>query len=279
MSRDVETANQEAGLEPILEFATELAREAGEITLEYFRRGVRAELKADGSFVTAADREAERHVRARISERFPADAVQGEEWGESEGTSGRRWIVDPVDGTYSFVHGVPLYGVLIGVESGGEPVVGVVNMPALGEVVAAARGLGCWWNGERARVSTTATLEESLLLATDFGACARYGFGRAADELQRRARQRRTWGDCYGHVLVATGRADVMLDPVMNVWDCAALLPVVEEAGGTFTDWRGQRTIRGGNAVATNGALFADVMRTIDGAGGDATEGGRGVGG
>jgi histidinol-phosphatase len=265
--------SRETGLESLLEFAAGLAREAGQITLKYFRRGAEAELKADGSVVTAADREAERHVRARLAERFPRDAVQGEEWGESGGTSGRRWIVDPIDGTYSFVHGVPLYGVLIGMESGGEPVLGVVNLPALGEVVAAARGLGCWWNDSRARVSPTATLEESLLVATDFGACARYGFGAAAEELQRRAAQRRTWGDCYGHVLVATGRADVMLDPVMNVWDCAALLPVVEEAGGTFTDWRGRRTIRGGNAVSTNGALFADVMRTIEGAGGNAAEG------
>ena len=260
--------SREVGLESLLEFAVELAREAGEITLKYFRGGTQAELKSDGTFVTAADREAERHVRARISERYPEDAVQGEEWGESAGTSGRKWIVDPVDGTYSFVHGVPLYGVLVGMESAGEPVLGVVHLPALGETVAAARGLGCWWNGARARVSPTARLEESLVLATDFGACARHGFGAAADELQRRARQRRTWGDCYGHVLVATGRAEVMLDPVMNVWDCAALLPVIEEAGGTFTDWRGRKTIRGGNAVSTNGALFAEVMGTIDSAGG-----------
>jgi histidinol phosphatase-like enzyme (inositol monophosphatase family) len=261
----------EAELESLLEFATELAREAGEITLKYFRRGTGAELKADGSFVTAADREAEQFVRARIGERFPSDAVHGEEGGESVGSSGRRWIVDPIDGTYSFVHGVPLYGVMIGMESEGDPVLGVVNLPALGEMIAAARGAGCWWNGARSRVSQTATLEEALLLATDFGACARYGFGPAAEELQQRAAQRRTWGDCYGHVLVATGRADVMLDPVMNVWDCAALLPIVEEAGGTFTDWRGRRTIRGGNAVSTNGALFDEVMRVVTAAGGDAT--------
>lgn len=269
--------SQEIGLEELLEFAAELAREAGEITLKYFRRGAQAELKADGSFVTAADREAERHVRARLAERFPADAVQGEEWGESEGSSGRRWIVDPIDGTYSFVHGVPLYGVLVGVESEGQPVVGVVNMPALGEMVSAARGLGCWWGGARARVSATTRLEDALLVATDFGACEHYGFGRACGELQRRAQQRRTWGDCYGHVLVATGRADVMLDPIMNVWDCAALLPVVEEAGGTFTDWRGRRTIRGGNAVSTNGALFAEVMRIVEGAGGGEAGGARGA--
>ncbi len=102
-----------------------------------------------------------------------------------------------------------------------------------------------------------------MLLSTDFGSCARHGFGAAGDELQRRAAQRRTWGDCYGYVLVATGRADVMLDPAMNVWDCAALLPVLEEAGGTFTDWQGQRTIHSGNAVATNGALFGEVMQII----------------
>ena len=275
----------ESEFESLLEFATELAREAGEITLKYFRRGAGAELKADGSFVTVADREAERFVRARIGERVPGDAVHGEEGGESGGSSGRRWIVDPIDGTYSFVHGVPLYGVMIGVESEGEPVLGVVNLPALGEVVAAARGLGCWWNGARARVSQTKTLADALLLSTDFGACARYGFGRAGEELQRRASQRRTWGDCYGHVLVATGRADVMLDPVMNVWDCAALLPIVGEAGGTFTDWRGQRTIRGGNAVSTNGALFGEVMRIVEGAnegddaGGGAAEGTSDLGG
>ncbi|HZG51712.1 MAG TPA: inositol monophosphatase family protein, partial [Pyrinomonadaceae bacterium] len=98
---------------------------------------------------------------------------------------------------------------------------------------------------------------------TDFGTCAHYGFGAAAERLQSRAAARRTWGDCYGHVLVATGRADVMLDPVMNVWDCAALQPIVEEAGGTFTDWDGRRSIRGGNAVSTNGALFESVMETI----------------
>jgi histidinol-phosphatase len=268
MNGEAEAAGGGVALEELLEFATTLAREAGEITLKYFRGGAAAELKADGSFVTAADREAERHLRARIAERFPADAVQGEEWGETAGTSARRWIVDPIDGPFSFVHGVPLYGVLVGVEVREEPAVGVVGLPALGELVAAARGLGCWWNGSPARVSTTARLEDSLLLATDFGACARHGFGAAAEELQRRARERRTWGDCYGHVLVATGRADVMLDAVMNVWDCAALLPVIEEAGGTFTDWRGQRTIRGGNAISTNGALFAEVMGVIGRAGG-----------
>jgi histidinol-phosphatase len=250
-------------LRELLDFAAGLAREAGEITLRYFRRALTPERKADGSFVTAADREAERRLRAEIGRRYPADAIIGEEEGERAGTSARRWIVDPIDGTFAFVHGVPFYGVLVGVEIGGAAAVGVVNLPALGETVSAARGLGCHWNGEPARVSSVASLEEALLLSTDFRACARYGFGEAAAELQRRARNLRTWGDCYGHVLVATGRAECMLDPVMNVWDCAPLLPILEEAGGTFTDWRGHATIHGGNAVATNGALFGEVMSVI----------------
>lgn len=250
-------------LKEVLDFAVESAREAGEITLRYFRKSFETRLKGKDNFVTQADVEAEEFLRRRIASRFPEDAIIGEEGGETAGASARRWIVDPIDGTYSFVHGVPFYGVLLGVEVEGEPAVGVINMPALGEVAYAAKGLGCFLNGEPARVTETARLEDALLLSTDFGSCARYGFGPAAEELQSRAAMRRTWGDCYGYVLVATGRADVMLDPAMNVWDCAALLPVIEEAGGTFTDWRGARTIHGGNAVATNGPLFDEVMRII----------------
>ena len=157
-----------------------------------------------------------------------------------------------------------MYGVLIGLEIGGKPLLGVVSFPALDELVYGARGVGCFWNDDPARVSSTGSLDEALLLATDFGVCEQYGFGRAAEILQRQVQARRTWGDAYGHVLVATGRADIMLDPIMNVWDCAALLPILEEAGGTFTNWKGQRTIHGGNAISTNGKLFESVMAVIE---------------
>jgi histidinol phosphatase-like enzyme (inositol monophosphatase family) len=250
-------------LEQLLDFAVELARGAGEITLKYFRQTPETTTKTDGSYVTIADREAEAYMRKQIAARFPNDGILGEEEGESHGRSGRRWIIDPIDGTFAFVHGVPFYGVLIGVESEGEMSVGVINIPALDELVSAAKGVGCYLNGERARVSHTARLEDALLLSTDFSACERYGFGKAAELLQARAKTSRTWGDCYGYVLVATGRADVMLDPVMNLWDCAALLPILEEAGGTFTDWRGVPTASGGNSIATNGLLFAEVMGLV----------------
>lgn len=250
-------------LNELLEFAVDLARGAGEITLQYFRKQPETTKKSDGSFVTIADREAESYLRKRIAERFPEDGILGEEEGESHGASGRRWILDPIDGTFAFVHGVPFYGVLIAIEVDSEMRVGVMNMPALGEIVSAAKGIGCFLNGERARVSKTAELKDALLLSTDFSACANYGFGRAAELLQERAKTSRTWGDCYGYVLVATGRADVMLDPVMNLWDCAPLLPIMEEAGGTFTDWRGVRTVDGGNSIATNRVLFDEVMDIV----------------
>ena len=252
-------------LDQLREFAVTIARGAGDITLQYFRKRPETSTKSDGSYVTIADREAEAYVRRQIAERFPDDGIVGEEEGESPGRSGRRWIVDPIDGTFAFVHGVPFYGVLIGLEIDGEASVGAINIPALGDIVSAARGSGCFLNGERARVSNTARLDDALLLATDFTAGERYGFGPACDRLQRRAKTSRTWGDCYVYVLVATGRADVMLDPVMNLWDCAALLPIVEEAGGTFTDWRGARRIDGGNAIATNGLLFDEVMSLVSG--------------
>jgi histidinol phosphatase-like enzyme (inositol monophosphatase family) len=250
-------------LTELLEFAVEIARGAGEITLKYFRRAPETNTKADGSFVTIADREAESFVRNRIGERYPQDSILGEEEGESKGSSVRRWIVDPIDGTFAFVHGVPFYGVMIGLEIDGEPAVGVVNIPALDEIVYAARGLGCFLNGETTQVSSVKTLSESLLLCTDFSAGPRYGFGKQIAELQQRAKTNRTWGDCYGYVLVATGRAELMLDPVMNIWDCAALMPIIEEAGGTFTDWRAERTISGGNAIATNGLVFDEVMAVV----------------
>lgn len=253
-------------LNELLDFAVEVARGAGQLTLKYFRKSPQTSRKSDGSFVTIADREAETYIRRRISERYPDDGVLGEEEGDSLGQSRRRWIIDPIDGTFSFVHGVPLYGVLIGLEMEGQPLVGVANMPALDEIVYAAHGVGCFFNGEPARVSSTAALRDALLLGTDFLECELKGFGAAASVLQKRAKTSRTWGDCYGHLLVATGRADVMLDPVMNIWDCAALLPIVEAAGGTFTDWRGRRTIDGGDAISTNGALFEEVMKIVKGA-------------
>ncbi|OGO52093.1 MAG: histidinol-phosphatase [Chloroflexi bacterium RBG_16_68_14] len=249
-------------LRDLLEVAVDLAEEAGKITLQYFGNYPAVETKADMTPVTVADREVEAYLRAAIASRFPGDGIIGEEFGEERAGAARRWIIDPIDGTFSFIHGVPLYGLLIGVEQDDEPLLGVIRLPALDETVAAACGEGCRWQGRKTTVSTVSELSAALCLATDLG---------GQDPTQSSALRRlaaatgatRTWGDCYGYVLVATGRADVMVDPVMHVWDCAALLPVIEEAGGVFTDWQGRRTIRRGNAVASNGLLHDQVLALL----------------
>src|SRR6266566_5549643 len=161
-------------LEQLLDFTVEIAREAGAITLRHYQGSFLPESKADNSFVTIADREAEAYLRARIAAAFPGDSILGEEEGEQSGSSNRRWILDPIDGTYSFVHGVPLYAVLVGLEFEAESILGVVNLPALNELVYAARGLGCCYNDEPAHVSSSTSLDEALLLATDLASCTEY---------------------------------------------------------------------------------------------------------
>jgi histidinol phosphatase-like enzyme (inositol monophosphatase family) len=253
-----------AELRELLDFANQIAIHAGKITLRHFQRDLVVERKADASPVTVADREAEAYLREAIQGRYRNHAVLGEEEGLS-GPPGAtyRWVLDPIDGTRSFIHGVPLYGVMIGILREDEPVAGVVHMPALGEIVAAARGLGCTWNGRPCRVSTVATLRESLVVATVAGGYERYGKAEAFARILAAAGLFRTWGDCYGYVLVATGRAEVALDPVMNVWDAAALLPILTEAGGAFTDWKGAPTIKGGEGIGANGAVLDELLRLI----------------
>lgn len=249
----------------LLEFAVGIAREAGEVTLRYFRTAeLEIERKSDDSPVTRADKGAEELLRDRIRSACPADGILGEEFGEHEGSSGRRWILDPVDGTRSFVRGVPLYGTLVALEEDGRAILGVVHMPALDETAYAATGHGAHWrvNGETrpARVSSVQRLDDALLSTTSVGGFARAGLLALHESLRASVRRDRGWGDCYGHLLVATGRVDVMLDPLMNVWDCAALQPIVEEAGGRFTDLAGTATHRGGSALSTNGLLHDAVL-------------------
>jgi histidinol phosphatase-like enzyme (inositol monophosphatase family) len=249
----------------LVDFALRVAQHAGHATLRHFQTDLEVELKRDTSPVTAADRESERIIRERIEKRFPEDAILGEELGETRTGARRRWVVDPIDGTRSFIRGVPLYGVLIALEIDEAPVLGVMHFPALGESVYAGRGLGCWWNGKRTRVSRESRLERSLVLATSIKKAEREGSRDGWHELLSRAGLVRTWGDCYGHALVATGRAEGMIDFQLKPWDAAPMLPILTEAGGTFTDWQGNPNHTGGNAVATNGAVEKEILTVLSG--------------
>lgn len=248
-------------MQDILEVALDAAWQAGRITLGYFRRDITVERKGDSSPVTAADREAEKLIRGIIEKKYPGHAVVGEEYGESaaEGAS-HRWIIDPIDGTRSFVHGVPLYGVLIGLEVEGSMELGVVNMPALDEMYYAVRGGGAYLNGRRIRVSDVKEMGMATALLTNPKSFYDTGIDGLWDRIRENTRQQRGWGDCYGHMLVASGRAEFMFDPLVSIWDVAAVVPIVTEAGGTFTDWKGRCTIHGGNGISTNGHLYRPLM-------------------
>jgi histidinol phosphatase-like enzyme (inositol monophosphatase family) len=255
----------ELQLREVLDFAVEAAQLAGAHTLGYYNTDTPVERKADHSPVTAADRGAEELLRRRIEAAYPTHGIVGEEHGTKTGTAAARWILDPIDGTYSFICGVPLYAVLVGLEWEGEMAVGVIHMPALAETVYAARGLGCWWNGRRARVSAVDDLAQARLV---YGGAKFLQQSRRGAELQRlldACHKDRGWCDAYGYALVATGRAEISLDPVMNVWDTAALLPVITEAGGRLTDWDGTVTHTAPEALATNGRLHDQVLATIRG--------------
>ena len=260
-----------AELAALREFAVGAARAAGRITLDHFGTSLTVERKADGSPVTVADRAAEEYLRERLTAACPQDGIIGEEFGAAEGGSGRRWTVDPIDGTIAFARGVPLYGVLLGLLDGDDAVLGVIHLPALGETVAAARGVGCqWWRGAdgaagavTARVSTNSALDDALVCCTDFTRLPR-GAGPGFGALAAAAGRLRTWGDCWGHALVATGRADAMIDPKMAIWDSVPLLPIVEEAGGRFTTLARVADPAGGSAVSTNGRLHDALLACIN---------------
>ena len=252
-----------AQLRELFDFAVEIAQSAGAGTLEHFNAGVEVETKADHSPVTIADKQAEQHLRSRIETRFPTHGILGEEFGETVGTEPARWILDPIDGTFSFICGVPLYATLVGFEWRGEMLAGVIHLPALRETVYAARGLGCWWNGERAHVSDVSDISQARLLYTGTKWMFAKGRRRELERLLDACGNDRGWSDAYGYALVATGRADIALDPSVSIWDVAALFPVITEAGGTLTDWSGSATHTAPEAVATNGVLLDAVMREI----------------
>ncbi len=253
-------------LRTFLDFAIETAYLAGKLTLSYFQTDLQPDYKADNTPVTVADRQAEQLIRNRIEKQYPHHAILGEEFGaQGAEQATHRWIIDPIDGTKSFVRGVPLYGVLLGLEIEGTVQVGAAYFPALAEMIAAASGEGCWWNGRRARVSNVPHLNRGVMAFTDVATFDKYGRSAAWKRLIGASYYRAGWSDAYGYLLVATGRAEVALDPRMSVWDCGPFPPILKEAGGYFGDWQGNPTIYANEAMATTQTLLPEVLSLIRG--------------
>lgn len=268
-----------AEIDERLELAIAAALEASAIPRQLFRSdAMDVTWKADDSPVTRADKEAEALLRKRIEAHCPNDAIVGEEFPTKDGTSGFKWYLDPIDGTQSFIRGVPLFGTMVALEQASEPVVGVIAFPALGEIIYAAKNSGAWWamnanqatsvadlDSQAARVSTVASLADAALSSSALELFGQLGVHENFERLLAQTKVSRGWSDCYGHYLVATGRVDGMVEPLMNIWDNAPLLPIITEAGGRFSDLAGNAVITSDNAISSNGLLHEALLKAWHG--------------
>jgi len=247
-------------------FIEEISTKAAEITLEYFNSPtLTVDHKGDTSPVTIADREAEQYLRREIEKHFPEDGIIGEEFGNKESKNATRWIIDPIDGTKTFIHGVPLYGTLVAREEGGVITHGVTIIPPLKEMVVAERGKGAFWNGKQCHVSTKSSLKESLFVTTDDARFRNRVGSEFYQSFCNHMGMYRTWGDCYGYLLVATGRAEIMIDAKIAVWDIAPISLIIEEAGGDYSTFSAEKTHTGPDFITTNGILHQEVLSLLQG--------------
>jgi myo-inositol-1(or 4)-monophosphatase len=251
-------------MSPELQLALDMAEQAGKLTLDYFgRKSLQVFSKRDDSPVTEADRKAEELIRRGIGAKYPEDGLFGEEFNERPSGNGRRWIIDPIDGTRSFIHGVPLYGVMIALEVEGVIRLGVINFPALGELYHAETGGGAFVNGSALSVSSISKPADATVVFTEKEYLLDPPSTHPVDLLRSRAGLVRGWGDCYGHMLVASGRAEVAVDKIMSPWDCAAIIPIVSEAGGCSFDYLGKTTISGQGLVSANLLMGRSLIEAI----------------
>jgi myo-inositol-1(or 4)-monophosphatase len=246
-----------------LDFTFDLAQASGEIICKYFRNKMDVESKSDQTPVTIADRQAEQVMRTMIQERYPDHGILGEEFDMVNPDARFQWILDPIDGTKTFVTGTYLFGTLIALLKDGRPIIGAINNPVTNQFLV-GDGKTAWLNGALVTVRDCLTITSATLLTTNPLTVHQYRDGGAFEALVRQVKLYRTWGDCHGYYLVATGYADIMIDAAMHIWDVAALIPVIEGAGGKISDYYGGDPMSGEGAIATSGPLHDEVLRALN---------------
>jgi len=250
-------------LQKELDAGRSIARQAGEIALRYYRTGLTFEAKSDDSPVTRADRECEQFIARELERAFPDDGLLGEEGALKPSRSGRRWIIDPIDGTRDFVRGNPAWANLIGLEADGEVVAGFANMPALGELFTASRGGGAFVNGQRIRASSIDSVAEAVLCFDSFSSAARQPFASHLLAWMELFWGVRCMGGCMDALMVARGQAEIWIETGGKPWDFAPLKIIAEEAGARFFDFEGRATIYGGNCVICAPGLEETVRQFL----------------
>lgn len=250
-------------MEELKEFALSLATATAGIVTNYFNSRIGIDLKEDGSPVTVADRECEQIMRGMIMSRFPNHGILGEEFGSASSGAEYVWVLDPIDGTKSFIAGGFDFGTLIGLLKNGQPILGVISQPVLGHIVI-GDNQSCSFNGEVVRVRTGKPLSESLCLLTDIGLPAKFQSADGFNKLVSQVGAIRTWGNCFGYTLLARGLADVMIDPIMSPWDLLPLIPVIRGAGGIITDYQGNDPVGSKSIIAASPALHGTIVKILN---------------
>lgn len=241
-----------------------LADESGKIIRSYFRSVIDIENKSDFSPVTIADKKAEEKIRELIIKEFPDHGIIGEEFGDYKMDSEYIWVIDPIDGTKSFISGALSFGTLIALLKNGKPIIGVINHPILNEFLIGDNE-NCFLNDKKVKVKKCSQLSEATLLTTDHLNVIKYQNKYGFEKLINQVKLYRNWGDCYGYYLLATGFADIMIDPIMSVWDSMALIPIIKGAGGTITDYQGNDAVKGNSIVAAVPELHSMVINILNG--------------
>ncbi len=244
-------------------FARHLAEISGAIISSYFRKDIKVDSKSDSSPVTIADKRAEELMREAIMKEFPQHGIIGEEFGSYNEEAEYKWVLDPIDGTKSFICGTVTFGTLIALLKNDQPVIGIINQPVLKEFLIGDNS-SAQLNNNNVRVRNTAKLSDAVLLTTDHLNIGKYQDQKKFDALTKKVKLYRNWGDCYGYYLLATGYADIMIDPIMNIWDSMAVIPIVRGAGGIITDYHGGDAVKGASIIASVPLIHREVIRELN---------------
>jgi myo-inositol-1(or 4)-monophosphatase len=244
-------------------FAKHLAFSSGDVIKKYFRTKISIETKFDNSPVTIADKSVEETIREKIMSEFPDHGIIGEEFGNHNETAHYKWILDPIDGTKSFISGIATFGTLIGLLKDGTPILGLFHQPIIGELLI-GDNKSTELNGKRTKTRSCKRLEEATLLTSDHFMIGNYKNQIAFDQLANKVKLYRTWGDCFGYYLLCTGYADIMVDPIMSPWDALPLIPIIKGAGGTVTDYEGNNPADGNSIIAAVNDIHSQIIEILN---------------